>query len=134
MYEDIQRFRNSILSTAIIALIITLMGLLGYVNDELQRRSKEIAIRKINGARARDVIRLISRDTAVISIPAVLVGLGGAYYASSLWLQQFANKVSLSPWILLLCGLLVLLIAAGAIVLKTWKTANENPVKAIKSE
>ena len=59
IYKDVYRFRNSVLITSGFILLIVIMGLIGYVNDETQRRSKEIAIRKVNGAEASNILRLL---------------------------------------------------------------------------
>ena len=67
-------FRNAALLAAITVLFVTLMGLIGYINDEIQRRSKEIAIRKVNGAEASSILRLFSKDIFWISLPAVFLG------------------------------------------------------------
>lgn len=66
-------FRNAALLAAITILFVTLMGLIGYINDEIQRRSKEIAIRKVNGAEASSILRLFSKDIFWISLPAVFL-------------------------------------------------------------
>lgn len=62
IYRNVYRFRNSVWITSTFILLIVVMGLIGYVNDETQRRSKEIAIRKVNGAEASTILRLLSRD------------------------------------------------------------------------
>ena len=70
-YSDIRIFRNSVLTTSVIILLTTLMGLIGFVADEIQRRRKEIAIRKVNGAETADILALISRNIMLVAIPAV---------------------------------------------------------------
>ena len=62
IYKDVYRFRNSVWITSAFILLIVIMGLIGYVNDETQRRSKEIAIRKVNGAEASHILGLLTRD------------------------------------------------------------------------
>lgn len=133
-YVEVRRFRNIAILATISIFLVTLMGLLGYVNDEIRRRSKEIAIRKVNGATARDIIRLLSRDIAWTAIPAVLLGCGFAYFFGLRWLESFADQAR--PGMLLFAGvaLLVLLVIAVCVVFRTWRIANENPVKSIKSE
>lgn len=71
------------------------MGLIGYINDEIQRRSKEIAIRKVNGAEASSILRLFSKDIFWISLPAVFLGGLGAWYIGGVWIEQFVEE-----WIL----------------------------------
>ena len=120
-------------TTACIILIV-LMGLIGYVSDETQRRSKEIAVRKVNGAEASDILRLLSLDILKIAVLAVAAGMAAAWYVSGQWMQQFADSRLLSPaWYALLALLLLVLIVA-IVVLKAWRIANENPVLSIKSE
>ena len=133
-YNSVRVFRNATLLAAISILFITLMGLIGYTNDELQRRSKEIAIRKVNGAEASDVLEMLVRDILWLSIPAVIAGTLGAWYVGDLWMEQFAVTIG-SPTPYYMCiAIVVLVLIVGSVVVKTWHIANENPVKSIKSE
>ena len=141
-YQDIRReqnasvstFRNTVWVTTACIILIVLMGLIGYVSDETQRRSKEIAVRKVNGAEASDILRLLSLDILKIAVAAVAAGMAAAWYVSGQWMQQFADSRLLSPaWYALLALLLLVLIVA-IVVLKAWRIANENPVLSIKSE
>ena len=141
-YQDIRReqnasvstFRNTVWVTTACIILIVLMGLIGYVSDETQRRSKEIAVRKVNGAEASDILRLLSVDILKIAVLAVAAGIAAAWYVSGQWMQQFADSRLLSPaWYALLALLLLVLIVA-VVVLKAWRIANENPVLSIKSE
>lgn len=76
-------FRSVALMATITILFVTLMGLIGYINDEMQRRSKEIAIRKVNGAEASSILLLLSKDIFWTSMPAVCIGtLGGLVFGS----------------------------------------------------
>ena len=141
-YQDIRReqnasvstFRNTVWVTTACIILIVLMWLIGYVSDETQRRSKEIAVRKVNGAEASDILRLLSLDILKIAVLAVAAGMAAAWYVSGQWMQQFADSRLLSPaWYALLALLLLVLIVA-VVVLKAWRIANENPVLSIKSE
>lgn len=133
-YRDTERFRNSVAVAAVFMLLITLMGLVGYVSDEIRRRSKEIAIRKVNGATAIDVLKLLLHNIIVIGIPAIIAGLAGTYMAGDKWLEHFPERVSLNVFIFLLGGLALLAVIGFCVVLRSWYVANENPVKSIKSE
>ena len=132
--ESVSRFRNIVSVTSLCIFFIVLMGLIGYVNNETQRRSKEIAIRKVNGAEAADILRLLAKDILKVAIGAVLLGIGGAYYVSGLWMEQFPDSTLLSPvWYgVLLIALLLLIVST--VVAKAWKIANENPVLSLKAE
>lgn len=133
-YNAVRVFRNATLLAALTILFITLMGLIGYVNDELQRRSKEIAIRKVNGAEASTILEMMTGNILWISLPAVVIGTWGAWYVGGLWMEQFATTIdSVIPYYILVV-ILVLGIIIGCVLSRTWKIANENPVKSIKSE
>nr|WP_320975949.1 hypothetical protein [Bacteroides intestinalis] len=69
--ESVRIFRDVTLLASVTILFIILMGLIGYVNDEIRLRSKEIAIRKVNGAEVSGVLRLLTRDVLWLVIPAV---------------------------------------------------------------
>ena len=133
-FRDTERFRNSVAVAAVFMLLITLMGLIGYVSDEIRRRSKEIAIRKVNGATAADVLRLLLRNIIVIGTPAVVIGLIGTYVAGGKWLENFPDQISLNVFIFILGGLALLVVIGFCVIVRSWYVANENPVKSIKSE
>ncbi len=133
-YNSVRVFRNATLLAAIAILFITLMGLIGYINDELQRRSKEIAIRKVNGAESFVILEMLVQDVLWISFPAVVAGTLGAWYVGGLWMEQFAVTVgSLVPYYVCV-AIVVLILIVSCVISKTWRIANENPVKSIKSE
>ncbi len=134
-YDSVKRFRDSALIAFFAILLIALMGLFGYINDEMQRRSKEIAIRKINGAESWNVIRLLSRELTLVALPAIITGLVISYFIGREWLLQFAvTRVELSiPLYILLC-IVLLLVIITSVIIKSWRIANENPVISLRSE
>lgn len=134
IYKDVYRFRNSVWITSTFILLIVIMGLIGYVNDETQRRSKEIAIRKVNGAEASHVLCLLMREILYISVSSVLIGTIVSYFVGRVWLDQFAEQIDLNPLLFVGIAASVLLLIVLCVVLKAWHIANENPVKSIKSE
>lgn len=133
-YNPVRVFRNATLLATITILFITLMGLIGYINDELQRRSKEIAIRKVNGAEASSILEMMTCNVLWVSLPAVVIGTWGAWYVGGLWMEQFAVTIDFVIPYYIGVGVLVLGIIIGCVLSKTWKIANENPIKSIKSE
>lgn len=133
-YNPVRIFRNATLLASVVILFITLMGLIGYTNDELQRRSKEIAIRKVNGAEASMILEMLSRDVLLVAVPAVLVGIIASWYVNGMWMDQFAEKISLSWAVYVLVVIVNLAVIVGCVLWKSWKIANENPVNSIKSE
>ena len=134
MYKDVYRFRNSVWITSSFILLIVIMGLIGYVNDETQRRSKEIAIRKVNGAEASHVLRLLIRDILYVAASSILIGIVAAYFVGKAWLEQFAEQIDMNPLLFVGTAFLVLLLIVVCVVLRAWNIANENPVNSIKAE
>lgn len=133
-YDSVRRFRNLVTIASLAILLITLMGLLGYTNDEVLRRSKEIAIRKVNGAEVSDILKLLSESVFWIALPAVVLGVIAAWYIGGKWLEQFSESVSPGLFVYLGIALLVLVLIIGSVILRAWRVANENPVNSIKSE
>ncbi|MBQ8673959.1 MAG: ABC transporter permease [Bacteroides sp.] len=133
-YGEVLRFRNTVWATGCCVLLIVLTGLIGYVAEETGRRSKEIAIRKVNGAEATDILRLLSMDILKVAVAAVLAGIVCSRCISGVWMEQFPDS-TLLPWpLFLLTGVAVLLLIHLVVVAKAWRIANENPVKSIKAE
>lgn len=134
MYDSSRLFRNSVLIGGIITLVIALIGLIGYTNDEVNRRRAEVAIRKINGASTGKVQRLFLTDILKIALPSLLVGCLLAVYASARWMENFSEKVSLSALLFILSALLVALIVISVVLFSTYRAAVQNPVKTLKSD
>ena len=132
--ESVLRFRNIVCATSICILFIVLMGLIGYVSDETQRRSKEIAVRKVNGGEAFDILRLLSVGILKVAVGAVIIGIVFAWYISGIWMEQFPDSSLLSVGWFVLLGICLLALIVLVVVVKAWHIANENPVKSIKSE
>lgn len=133
-YNSVRVFRNATLLATVTMFFVMLMGLIGYTTDEVRRRSKEIAIRKVNGAEAGMILELLSRDVFYVAGPAVLIGTVASWYVNSIWIDQFAEKVPLSWVVYVLIAIANLAVIIGCVLWKSWKIANENPVDSIKSE
>lgn len=134
-YSSIRRFRDSAGVAFAAILLITLMGLVGYINDEIQRRSKEIAIRKVNGAEAWSILGLLGREVAFVAIPSIAAGIILSYFVGKEGLDfMVLARVEQSFSMYLLLSLCMLMVIIVCVVLKSWSIANENPVISIKSE
>ncbi|MCI1648123.1 MAG: ABC transporter permease [Bacteroides sp.] len=133
-YNAVRVFRNATIMATVAMVFIMLMGLIGYTADEVRRRSKEIAIRKVNGAEVADVLHILSRDVLYVAFPAIVAGLLAAWYVNQIWMNAFAEQVDLSWAVYPLIGIILLAIIVGCVIWKSWRIANENPVNSIKSE
>ena len=132
--DELRVMRNAVIVSAIVMFFIMLMGLLGYTADEVQRRSKEIAIRKVNGAEAGGILELLGRDILWVALPAVLLGVGASAYVNGLWLEMFSVTVPGGWAVYVLVALVNLLVILACVLWRTWHIANENPVLSLKNE
>ena len=133
-YDDSRKMRNTMAIGSVFSLLIALMGLLGFIRDESLRRSKEMAIRKINGATTRDILGVFAKDIMKLSSVMAVAACTGAFFVARKWLEQFAEKVSLNPLYFIGGALLVLLIVLTVVVLNCLHIARTNPVKSLKNE
>ena len=133
-YDSEMGFRNAMMAGNIVIILITVIGLLGYTSNEVDRRRKELAIRRINGAKLLDILRVFVIDLEYIAIPAVFVGLIGAWFTLDKWMQNFAAKTPLHWGIFAFCSLSILLFVAIISSISYYFSANQNPVKALHYE
>ena len=133
-YADNRKMRNTILVGALFALLISLIGLIGYVSDEANRRSKEIAIRKVHGAVSSEIVGMFVGEVLKLSLVAAVVGAVGAFFVARKWIEQFAFRINLSPWYFIGAAVIVLVIVAIVIGVSSWRIARMNPVKSLKDE
>ena len=133
-YNPVRVFSNATILAALTMFFVMLMGLIGYTTDEVRRRSKEIAIRKVNGAESLGILELLSKDVLYVAAPAVIIGIISAAYINGMWMDQFAEQVPLSWPVYILIALVILLLIVACVIWKSWRIANENPVNSIKSE
>ena len=133
-YADSKKMRNTMAIGAVFSLLIALLGLIGFIRDESLRRSKEMAVRKINGATTRDILSVFAKDIMKLSVVMAVIACIAAYFVAHKWLEQFAEKVSLNPLYFIGGALLVLTIVLGVVVLNCLRIARANPVESLKAE
>ena len=132
-YDDSKKMHNTMALGAVFSLLIALLGLIGFIKDESLRRSKEMAVRKINGATTRDILETFAIDIMKLSaVMAVLASIGALIVARE-WLEQFAEKVSLNPIFFIGGSALVLLLVLCVVVVNCLRIANANPVESLKN-
>jgi putative ABC transport system permease protein len=133
-YSDSRNFRDSIFAAGLVTLLICLIGLIGYTNDEINRRRKEVAIRKVNGAMTSEVLRMFLTDISRMAVPAVVIGCIGAYFIADVWMEKFADKTTLPMLLFAFCAVVVWIVVLSAAGLNCYRAANANPADCIKAE
>ncbi|MBS0028427.1 ABC transporter permease [Chitinophaga sp. 22321] len=119
---------------AVVAVLISCLGLFGLSVFTAEQRKKEISIRKILGASVMNVTTLLSRDFLWLVMIGILLATPVSWYLMHNWLNGFAYHVNLSAWIFLSAGVLAILIALATVSFQSVKAALANPVKSLKSE
>jgi predicted permease len=119
---------------AILAIIISCLGLFGLAAYTAERRTKEIGIRKVLGASVTSITGLLSKDFLQLVIVSCIVAFPLAWWAMSSWLQQYAYRVNIQWWVFLLAGMAAVVISLITISFQSVKAALMNPVKSLKAE
>ena len=133
-YASDRQLGRLIKSFSVIAATIALMGLFGLSFILSNRRTKEIGIRKVNGAKIWQVMLMLNMDFVKWVTIAFVIATPIAYYAMDRWLQNFAYRTPLSWWVFALAGLLALVIALLTVSWQSWLAARRNPVEALRYE
>jgi len=134
LYEDDQKKNMLMQLFTIISIIISSMGFLNLASIISKQKTKEIGIRKVNGATASEIIIMLNKDFVKWVAIAFVIATPIAYYAMNSWLKNFAYKTPLSWWIFALAGSIALLIAIITVSWQTIRAARRNPVEALRYE
>ncbi len=134
MYWKESRFKNLMISCCIIALILSTIGIFGIVLMQAQKRTKEIGVRKINGARITDILAMLNKESTKWILTSFTIACPIAWFIMNKWLENFAYKTELSWWIFALAGAVTLIIALFTVSWQSWKAATRNPVESLRYE
>lgn len=117
-----------------LAVLISILGLLGLTTFETEQRTREIGIRKVMGAETFNIVTLLGKDFMKLVLFGFLIAVPISWYGMSQWLENFAFKINISWQVFLVAGLVAGLIAAVTVSGQAVKAALANPVKSIKNE
>lgn len=119
---------------AIIAIFISCLGLYGLASFMVEKRIKEIGIRKVNGASIGNIVRLLTQDFTKWVIISIIIASPFAWYIMDQWLQDFAYRINIAWWVFVLAGSLALMIAWLTVSYQSVKAALKNPVDTLRHE
>lgn len=134
MYQSETMLRKLAQVFAVVAVLISCLGLFGLSVFTAEQRRKEIGIRKIMGASVMNVTSLLSREFLSLVIIGILLATPISWYMMNKWLSGFAYHTNLSAWIFVIAGALAVLIALATVSYQSVKAALANPVKSLKAE
>ena len=131
-YITQQRFGSLFICFAIIAIVISCLGLLGLSAFNTAQRKREIGIRKVLGASASSITAMLSKDFVRLIIIALLIASPISWWAMHSWLQGFAYRINIPVWVFLVSGISAIMIALFTVSFQSVKAAMANPINSIK--
>ncbi len=134
LYKKEQNLSNSISVFSGLAIFIAAMGLFGSTILSMQKRIREIGIRKVNGAKTNEILQWLNTRFIKQIIIAIIISAPVLWFLMNKWLQNFAYKTTMSWWIFALAGFTVLFIALFTVSWQSWRAASRNPVEALRYE
>jgi len=134
IYESEIKLMNLIIAATTLSIIMAVLGLIGLAFFMIGKRTKEIGVRKVNGAKVIEILTLLNVDFIKWILLAFIIAIPVAWFALQKWLENFAYKTSLNWWVFLLGGMLTLCVALLTVLWQSWRAATRNPVEALRYE
>jgi len=134
IYENEKQTRSLLTIFAVIAIIISCLGLFGLASFMAERKTKEIGIRKTNGATTSNILRLLSLDFTRWVLLANIIAWPLTWFAMKKWLETFAYRVEIPIWIFLVAGFLAFLIAMATVSFHAIRASRQNPSMSLRYE
>ena len=134
MYRSELRISGLFRYFSFIAIFIACIGLFGLSVFAIERKRKEIGIRKVNGSKVTQILAMLNKDFIKWVLVSFVFASPVAWFTMNRWLQNFAYKTSLEWWIFALAGLLAIAIAIVTVSFQSYKAATQNPVEALRYE
>lgn len=134
LYKEEKRWNSIFFYSSLFAIFLSCLGLFGLTLLVTSKRTKEIGIRKVNGASTRGVVFMLLREFIFIVILANFIAWPIAYYFMHRWLQNFAYRIDIGILPFLMAGIVALFIALATVSFQAIKAARANPVEALRYE
>ena len=119
---------------SIVCILVSAFGIFSMITLSCERRRKEVAIRKVNGARVGDILGLFAREYLSLLAVAAVVAFPVGYVLMKRWLESYVEQTSLSWWLYAVIFFGMALLVALCIGWRVWRAANENPAEVVKRE
>ena len=133
-YQKEQKLTTTISLFTLLAIIISLMGVLGLVLFETQYRRKEIGIRRVNGATIGEILLMFNRKFFILVLICFCIAAPISYFITDYYYSTFAYRASIHWWVFLLAFVAVSLITAIVVTIASFHSASTNPIKSLKTE
>lgn len=133
-HRENKNYIKLIISCSIISLFLSMIGLFTISFQRTRSRTKEIGIRKINGASVKEILVILNKDVGKWIFLAFLFAVPIAWYAMDKWLQNYAYKTDITWWVFLVAGTITISIAFLTVSWLSWRAATRNPIEALRYE
>ncbi|HTS45673.1 MAG TPA: FtsX-like permease family protein, partial [Puia sp.] len=110
------------------------MGLFGLSAINASNRTKEIGIRKVLGASVQDIVTSLSRNFLFLVLISILIATPMAWWIMNKWLEDFAYRINMSGWMIVMVALVAIFIALITVSFQAFKAARANPVVSLRTE
>jgi len=134
IYKSEFQLRNIGTVLCLMVLLLSALGLFGITGIVYEARTKEIGIRKVNGARFSQITSWLLKDILILVASALLIATPLSWYLMHNWLQNYAYKVTLNIWLFLLAGTIVIVLSLLTVSWQTWRASMRNPVESLRYE
>jgi putative ABC transport system permease protein len=134
MYVKDEKLARSVIFFTIVAIALTCMGILSQIIISSLIRTKEIGIRKVNGARSLEILAMLNMDFIKVISIAFIIASPAAWYAMHIWLQNFAYKTTMNWWVFIAAGAVAMAVTVLTVSAQSYKTANQNPIESLRYE
>lgn len=122
------------LLSAVVIITLTVIGIISFISSELNRRRKEIALRRLNGGTYVEVLALVTRSLLWYTLAACLSGSLLSYYMADNWLKDFSIKATLPFWMYAASSLIILAVVLIICILQSFRIISENPIHHLKTD
>ncbi|MDP9081484.1 MAG: ABC transporter permease [Bacteroidota bacterium] len=133
-YATEDRFGKLFMYFAVLAIMISCLGLLGLASYSTLQRTREIGIRKVLGATVPGIVNMLSKEFLWLVGIAALIAFPLAWLGMHSWLKDFAYKINIAWWVFAVAGILAMMIAITTVAFQAIRAALANPVKSLRSE
>lgn len=133
-YQSDQQFARLVGYFSVLAIIVACMGIFGLIAFSVEQRTKEIGIRKSNGASIKSILVLLSSDFSKWVTIAFLIACPVAFFIMDKWTHNFTYSTNLAWWVFVIAGFITYITALITVSWHCWRAANKNPIEALRYE
>jgi ABC-type antimicrobial peptide transport system permease subunit len=133
-FKEEERIGRLVALFTFIAIIISNLGLFGLAAFVAEKRTKEIGVRRVNGAKISEILLMLNSNFLKWVVISCFIACPIAWYAMHKWLQNFAYRTELNWWVFAFAGAIAMLVALLTISWQSWRAATRNPVESLRYE